>query len=610
VHALYTAGAALAAASLALGGAATAPSAAAGAAPSDAAVLVYTSDRDGDGDVYAASPEGRVAALTRNRMSDAQVSLAPTGGWIAVVRDNSSLVLVRADGRRELRFRPRSGSASTAGRGAGAFSPAGDAFAFGRRSSAGEASLLLGRIATGIARSIGRGRPYGFSPDGRLLAADGDGKALVVHDLRAGRRRVLAPEAPFEPVFSSSWSRVAYVAGRDEDRLVVADVATGARRLLARGELDSMSWVGESRIGFVRTPPGDAGRRVVVVPAAGGSERVLVSGRIENVRWSPGGDRFAYVRTVSNVEEVVVVPVAGGPARVVHRGGTSSEPVWSPSGRRLAVTAQTSEGSILHFVGGSRRGVGYVPGTLTWSPDERHVAFVSDGEVTLLAVAGGPPRTVTAGGNNEIVGWLRGRLSPTAPRPEPPPAAEVATVAELRTDGPVRELAADGRMAAVAIGASSIDCSRVVGWRAGSARVVRSEPPARCFAIEPELTALAVRGSTASFYRTYWGNYAHVMPCTFDLVAGRRACGDETEGGRAPERVIAPRETRRGVQLSAGAGTITLRRAADDRTRVIRPPGAVVDAELETVGLFYGYNIGVGAREGRVRFVPFEQLFP
>jgi hypothetical protein len=54
---------------------------------------------------------------------------------------------------------------------------------------------------------------------------------------------------------------------------------------------------------------------------------------------------------------------------------------------------------------------------------------------------------------------------------------------------------------------------------------------------------------------------------------------------------------------------IHLLRLADGRNVSIRPPGSgPVFAQVESVGLFYAYNVKGSARPGRVRFVPFDRL--
>jgi hypothetical protein len=55
--------------------------------------------------------------------------------------------------------------------------------------------------------------------------------------------------------------------------------------------------------------------------------------------------------------------------------------------------------------------------------------------------------------------------------------------------------------------------------------------------------------------------------------------------------------------------TIVLWRRSDGALRRFRPPGGAIDAELERVGLYYGYNLRRAKFPGRVAFIPFRALF-
>jgi dipeptidyl aminopeptidase/acylaminoacyl peptidase len=74
--------------------------------------IVFTSDRDGDYDIWTMRADGsRLRRLTRNRIEDRCPSWSPTGRWIAFTRRNvypPDLFVMRADGsglRRVLKLR-------------------------------------------------------------------------------------------------------------------------------------------------------------------------------------------------------------------------------------------------------------------------------------------------------------------------------------------------------------------------------------------------------------------------------------------------------------------------------------------------------------------------
>ncbi len=89
---------------------------------------------------------------------------------------------------------------------------------------------------------------------------------------------------------------------------------------------------------------------------------------IAEPRLSPDGTEVAYVATVNRRAALCVVPVAGGPEEVL-----------------------TSE--LLPKGGG-----GYGGGALAWAPDGRSLVVAAEGDLWLVARAGGPPRRLTEHG--------------------------------------------------------------------------------------------------------------------------------------------------------------------------------------------------------------------
>lgn len=77
------------------------------------------------------------------------------------------------------------------------------------------------------------------------------------------------------------------------------------------------------------------------VPVTGGPPAELTAGPDDSAAaWSPDGSRIAFLRTRGDARQVWLLPVGGGEAHRLSRLHVGAgRPVWSPDGRRIAVSA-------------------------------------------------------------------------------------------------------------------------------------------------------------------------------------------------------------------------------------------------------------------------------
>jgi Tol biopolymer transport system component len=268
---------------------------------------------------------------------------------------------------------------------------------------------LTGRISfvtTGIPRP-------GFYHCTGIFVINADGSAL--------RRITPAPETyPFEAHWSPDGRRFVFTGACpdtqhfelclvDEDGTGLRPLSMGPGHVAPVGD-SSPAWSPDgSKIVFSRRQDRSGPRDLYIVGADGTGEVRLTSdpGDESQAAWSPDGQTIAYIAR-EGTEQLRVIKASGGPSTVLVRDGTvNGAPAFSHDGRRIAFSSNRSGKGESAYVQRIRKQPGseglpvlgapdiYVVGvdgkgltrvttdasssfTPVWSPDDRHIAFLSD----------------------------------------------------------------------------------------------------------------------------------------------------------------------------------------------------------------------------------------
>jgi TolB protein len=197
--------------------------------------------------------------------------------------------------------------------------------------------------------------PFGPASNGAIVYSEG-GDLFIADELAADARALLAgPDQDIYPVFSNQGDRIAFVRGTDAGFQVMTikpDGSDGAVLGKLPGGLDRMTWSPDGRALLVSYSDSDyTGLTAAIVNADGSGVQTLDTGMTTDyATWRPDG------------------------RQIVFRGhdleaGTSSAYIVDADGTNLRRLDIATQGDV-DFEG------------MNWSPDGRHLSFMSAGELS------------------------------------------------------------------------------------------------------------------------------------------------------------------------------------------------------------------------------------
>lgn len=278
-----------------------------GAFPGRNGLIAFTSDRDGDGEIFTIRPDGRqLRRLTRNVVEDGCPSWSPDGRRIAFSREyrygRSDMFVMRADGSGLSRVLRSPGSDTCP-----VWSPDGRWLAFTRNVIATEPRDRIDDIH--VVRVDGRGL--------RRLTLDG------AHNVRPAwsvRSRIAWQSLYGSTGFNDIWTM--RTDGSDRRRVTRTESNTDAH------------WSPDGRwivfTGIDNLNPHD--HELFVVGADGSGLRKLTETEHEDLQpaWSPDGRSivYAYAAVPGNIDLHVIRPDGRGRRRITRGRGHDRDPDW------------------------------------------------------------------------------------------------------------------------------------------------------------------------------------------------------------------------------------------------------------------------------------------
>ncbi|HJR06043.1 MAG TPA: DUF4214 domain-containing protein [Pyrinomonadaceae bacterium] len=401
--------------------------------------LVFTSDRDGNAEIYSKSGDNSPQInLTNYPGRDDCPVLSPDGTRIAFARDSANIYMMNSDGsnvQMVTHFGPDSSSPSIHDP---AWSPDGTKLVFVRtiRTQGGSSAIAVVNadgsgnptfFPLGISeagdpawspdgtRIAFVGREASFNPDGDprfyvfVMNADGSGITRVATDALPFTSTIYPPDAS-GPSWSPDGTRLAFVSARDGNAEIYTVSATGGTptRLTNNPAADTLpTWLaGGDGIAFTSTR--DGGQDVYVM-YSNGSLVFRITGDAGNnfdADWqvaSPmppapasAASRLAFLRVnPANAEDTDIYtsnPDGTNEVNITNSPQTEFAPAWSPDGKMIAYVRRPERALFVMNADGTNvrelTPVSDVAMKPSWSPDSRRIAFIggSDLAYTLAVV--------------------------------------------------------------------------------------------------------------------------------------------------------------------------------------------------------------------------------
>ena len=264
-------------------------------------LLYFTSDRDGNLDIYSVDPgEGTETNLTRTSdMDETSSRVSPNGKSVAFVSrsgDEAAVEVMRSDGSDRTLLSPRSG------------------------------------VQVGPR----------WSPDsGRLAYVDREAGPSIVVAAADGTERAQLTTLPGDDLgdWSDDGEAVAFTVMEGADRGIYTRNPDGVNEVRLTDKPDySPVWAPRfRRIAFLSTR--DDNPEIYLMDADGSNiVRLTRTGAAEyDISWSPDGRKLLFVsERHGNPEIYVQDPDDAEPTRLTRNNARDIQPVWSPDGERIA----------------------------------------------------------------------------------------------------------------------------------------------------------------------------------------------------------------------------------------------------------------------------------
>ena len=304
---------------------------------SPASSIVFTSDRDGNLEIYSVNSNGeKLTNLTNTQTNEFAPVLSPNHrliSFLSGVQGNTSVEVMRIDGTERIPL-TEGGSEHSSQQ----WSPSNDRIAYVKKDGSDSYIYMtsVGETKTALLTSIEGHQVGDWSGDGNSVAfwvVGGSGQGIYVRN-PDGVNEFQVTEAPdYSPLWSPDSRKLAFLSTRDGNpEIYVMDADGGNLKRLTESESPEydLSWSpnGQSLL-FVSERDGNP--EIYTVTKSGARPTRLTFNTIVDNQpvWSPGGKRIAFVSYLDGDADIFLMSTDGkSQKRLTNNSAQDTNPAW------------------------------------------------------------------------------------------------------------------------------------------------------------------------------------------------------------------------------------------------------------------------------------------
>ncbi len=299
--------------------------------------IVFTSDRDGDLEIYSVDPETKTETnLTDSPRGESSPLISPDGKLIAfqsALGDSVAIEIMDITGTSRSSMTPGTGRY-----GSHRWSPESDRIAYIQEGTEGPVPYVANADATGrlLLASVPGDEIGGWSPDGESVVfavRSGDAQGIYIRNPTGVNEFKVTDTPDYQPVWSPDSDMIAFISTRDGNPEIYVMNADGSKegRLTETGAAEyHLSWSPNGKqLLFVSERDGNPEIYTTSLDGLDQERLTRNTTRDDQPVWSPGGDKIAFVSYLDGDAEIFVMDDDGRHQdRLTNNDAEDTSPSW------------------------------------------------------------------------------------------------------------------------------------------------------------------------------------------------------------------------------------------------------------------------------------------